>query len=344
MKRLTMIALVTALLVTLLAACGESEKAIPGETRETSRPVIGYSIDSLVIERWQRDRDVFVSAANELGFDVWVEDAGGQASVQADQLRYFLDHKVPVVVVIASDCYSLSHVIWELRNAGTKVICYDRLIQGTDIDFYLSFDSEKVGEMMAETMADSIGPGGNLLCVYGSLSDYNSALLKAGVERVLKDREVNLLGAVNAYNWVAETAYDTVNEALEKGQTIDGVLCGNDDIAGYAWKALAEYGMAGEVTLVGQDAELSACQRIVEGTQLMTVYKPVEELARAAAGCAADLYYGREPEKNTDVNNGTMEVPSYLLDPIMVKRDNLEEIIIDSGFHMREDVYLNVQE
>ena len=140
---------------------------------------------------------------------------------------------------------------------------------------------------------------------------------------------------------LAEEAYDAVSKQLMQDVRLDGVMCGNDDLAGKAYQALAEHRQAGQVALVGQDAELAACQRIVEGTQTMTVYKPVEEMARQAANCAVALGKEEILEEKETVYNGSYHIPSVLLEPVAVTQENMKQVILDSGFHLEGEVYLN---
>ena len=122
------------------------------------------------------------------------------------------------------------------------------------------------------------------------------------------------------------------------------MIHGNDNVASQVVPALAEKRMAGNILVIGQDADLEACQRIVEGTQLMTVYKPVEKLAKRAAECTVQLIMDGKVtgEDVTEFNDGTNFVPYVGLSPISVTKENMDETIIDSGFHLREDVYLNI--
>ena len=131
-------------------------------------------------------------------------------------------------------------------------------------------------------------------------------------------------------------------ETIADGIAFDGVRCGNDDLASQAFLALSEHRLASTVQLVGQDADLAACQRIVEGTQLMTVYKPVEKLAKEAAEIVVQLARGEKPQFTDTIYDGTYDVPYQKLVPIMVTRENIDEVIIDGGFHRREQVYLNL--
>ena len=136
-----------------------------------------------------------------------------------------------------------------------------------------------------------------------------------------------------------------VEEALEKYPHVQGIMCGNDDIASQVVQVLAENQLAGNVVVVGQDGDLAACQRIVEGTQYMTAFKPIEDLARKAAKYAVEMGSGKgvaELEDVTEtVNDGTYEIPSCILEPTAVTKENIDKVIIEGGFHRRDEVYLN---
>lgn len=195
---------------------------------------------------------------------------------------------------------------------------------------------------MAETLKANVPEGGNIITILGPTTDHNVQLVEQGYRDVMKDANLNEIYNVNAINWLAEEAYYAVYEALLITQDIGGVFCGNDNLATEAVRALSENRMAGSVVVTGQDADLAACQRIVEGTQTMTVYKPVDKLAKAAAEYAVKLAKGEDIDVATSINDGMWDVPYVKLEPIGVNIDNMDEVIIDGGFQNREDVYLNL--
>lgn len=197
---------------------------------------------------------------------------------------------------------------------------------------------------MAQTIKDNIPEGGNIITIFGPTTDHNVQLVEQGYREVMEDAKLNVIYSVNAVNWLAEEAYYAVNEALLLTPQIDGVFCGNDNLATEAVRALSENRMAGSVVVTGQDADLAACQRIVEGTQTMTVYKPVDKLAKAAAEYAVKLAKGESIDVSTSINDGIWDVPYVKLEPIYVNKDNMDEIIIEGGFQKIEDVYLNIPE
>lgn len=353
-KKLVLGMLVLCVVMVFLAGCGYVQEKDSAETEETAsagkeehKIQIGLTVDSFVIERWIRDRDVFVATARELGADVNVQDAGADAEEQISQIEYFISKQVDVIVVIARDCGVLSDVVQKAQNAGIPVISYDRMINNANTDFYISFDNRKVGEIMAQALIDAIPQGGDIFMIQGSSSDNNVKMLKEGFDDTLEDTNLNVVYEANCDGWTAELAVGYVEEALEKYPHVKGIMCGNDDIASQVVQVLAENQLAGNVVVIGQDGDLAACQRIVEGTQYMTAFKSIEDLAREAAKYAVEIGSGREASElegvTEKVNDGTYDIPSKVLDPIAVTRENIDEVIIDGGFHRRDEVYLNAE-
>ena len=314
----------------LLCACGNLETGKnQGEVAENDKIQIGMSFDSFVIERWQRDRDIFVSTAKELGAEV---------------INYFIDKGMDVIVVICIDSKGLTEEVQRAKDAGIKIIAYDRLLQNTDIDLYISFDNERVGTMMGEALLENGLAGGNVLMLGGSAVDSNVAMVEKGFRKVMEDNQVTILDSMHADGWKAELAGAYIYEHMDVVSEADAIMCGNDDLASKVVHALKEKRLAGDIMVVGQDADLEACQRIVEGTQVMTVYKPVEKMSQKAAECAVLLAKGEPlPEGDTvTIENGKYEVPYIGLEPISVDKNNMNDVIIGSGFHLKEDVYLNI--
>jgi len=314
------------------------------ETIEEDKIQIGMSFDSFVIERWLRDRDVFVSTAKELGAEVNVQNANGDSEEQKKHIDYFIEKGVDAIVIVCIDSYGLREQVQKAVDAGIKVVAYDRLITDADVDLYISFDNTMVGTMMGEALANNGLRNGNVLMLGGSLTDSNVPLVESGFLEVMRKNNVHVLHTFHAENWEAELAAQYVYENMDVVAKADAIMCGNDNLATQVVRALAEKRMAGDVLVTGQDADLEACQRIVEGTQLMTVYKPVEKLAQRAAECTMQLIMedsvsGEDVEM---IDNGRYQIPYVGILPISVTDTNMDEVIIDSGFHLKEDVYLNV--
>ena len=177
----------------------------------------------------------------------------------------------------------------------------------------------------------------------GPQTDSNVAYIQKGFEEVIQQNGMNIKDIMYVDGWKPELAYQYMSFNYRKLNNIDAIMCGNDSVASHIVKYLAEKRKAGQIQVVGQDAELEACQRIMEGTQLMTVYKDVGELAATAAEYAVALAKNEVVEVPNTISDGTYEIPYVALEPIAVDSSNMDEIIIQSGFHLKEDVYLNVQ-
>lgn len=344
MKKIGKYAVVMLVCALVFGACGnlDSNKT-SGDATQDQKIQIGMSFDSFVIERWQRDRDIFVSTAKELGAEVNVQNANGDLEQQKKQINYFIDKGMDVIVIICIDSKGLTEEVQRAKDAGIKIIAYDRLLMDSDIDLYITFDNEEVGTMMGEALVDNGLAGGKVLMLGGSAVDSNVTMVEKGFRKVMEDNQVTILDSMHADGWKAELASAYVYDHMDVVSEADAIMCGNDDLASKVVHALKEKRMAGDIMVVGQDADLEACQRIVEGTQVMTVYKPVEKLAQKAAECAVLLAEDKElPKETVTIENGAYEVPYIGLEPISVDKNNINDVIIGSGFHLKEDVYLNV--
>ena len=274
-----------------------------------------------------------------------MQNANGNIEEQKKQIQYFIEQNVDVIVIICIDADTLSEEVKKAKNAGIKVIAYDRIIRDADLDLYISFDNKTVGRQMGEALVGAgVGEGSNIVMIGGSLTDYNVPALEEGFTEVMDENKVTITDQTHCDGWRAEIASEYVYSNMDIISNADAIMCGNDNIASKVVAALSEQRLAGTIPVTGQDADLEACQRIVEGTQLMTVYKPVDELAKQAAECAIKLAKDEDIKTDRTMNNGSFDVPYISLTPIAVTVDNIDETIINSGFHTKEDVYLNVTE
>lgn len=314
---------------------------------EEDKIQIGITFDSFVIERWEREKDVFVSIAKELGAEVNVQNANSDIEAQKEQIDYFIEKQMDVIVIICMDPDGIRENVEKAIDSGIKVISYDRLITDAPIDLYISFDNEMVGSLMGKSLVENgIGKDSSVIMLGGPLTDNNVKLVEEGFKKVMDENDVTILDSIHVDGWKADIAGTYIYEHLDTVMKADAIMCGNDNIASQVIHALAEKRQAGQIIVVGQDADLEACQRIVEETQLMTVYKPVEELAKLAAEYAVMMGRGDEVT-GTDVSvmpNGNYTVPYIKLNPISVTEKNMNEVIIADSFHLKEDVYLNVPE
>ncbi|MDR6549592.1 D-xylose ABC transporter substrate-binding protein [Paenibacillus qinlingensis] len=314
--------------------------------RADKRVVVGLSIDTLLEERWQKDRDLFKAAVERLGAHIEVQAANGDDALQLAQAENLISRGVDVLVVVPHNAEVSAAIVEKAHKSGIKVISYDRLIVNSDVDLYISFDNEKAGELQAKAIVKK-APKGNYVLIEGADTDNNAHMFKKGQMNILKPLvekgDINIVFDQATKEWKPANAKANMERALLANQNkVDAVVAANDATAGGVIQALAAQNMAGHIPVSGQDAELAAAQRIVEGTQTMTVYKPIKKLAETAAELAVKMAKGENVHADKKVNNKKMDVPSILLEPIAVDQSNMDATIIADGFHVREDVYKNV--
>ena len=335
---------VAALACALFAlACARSGDGKGGAKKIT----IGFSLDTLKEERWQRDRDLFVAECEKRGARVLVQSANADGTLQNSQTENLLTQGVDVLVVVPNNAKTAATIVETAHRSNVPVIAYDRLILDSDLDVYVSFDAMHIGEQQAGYLVKH-RPKGNYVLIGGSPIDNNALLVREGQMNVLKpyvDRgDVKIVAEQWAKDWQPVEALKITENALTRNRNqVDAVVSSNDGMAGGAIQALAEQRLTGKVLVSGQDAELGACQRIVAGSQTMTVYKPIQALAAKAAEIAVALAQKRPlPAGAKTIANGKMDVPAFLIDPIPVDKDNLALTVIKDGWQKVEDVYKDV--
>jgi len=303
---------------------------------------IGFSMDTLKEERWQRDKRLVEQRAKEVGATLDVQVANGDDAVQTKQADNMLTKGVDVLIVAPHNGEIAASIVEAAHRKGVPVIAYDRLIRNCDVDLYISHQVVRMGEMQGEYAVKHV-PKGNYVLIGGSPSDYNAILLRNGQMKAIQpavDRgDIKIISAQYAREWKAEEALRITEDALTKtGNRIDAVVASNDGTAGGAISALEAAGLAGKVLVTGQDAQKDAVQRIVKGTQTMTIYKQIQPLAFGAVD-AAILLAKKQPVNAPDkINNGKKDVPAILLEPVALDKSNVETIIRD-GYHSRADIY-----
>lgn len=339
------------LLVLSFSLLGATTSCVSGpapqgpKTRGNGPVKIGFSMDTLKEERWQRDKELVEQRAKELGADLSVLVANGDDNVQTKQADNLLTQGVDVLIVAPHDGVVAASIVEAAKKQGVPVISYDRLIRNSDVDLYVSHQVVKIGEMQAKYLLDRV-PKGNYLIIGGSPTDNNAKLLHDGQMNILKpalDRgDIKIVADQYSTEWLASEAMKNTENALtQNNSNIQAVVAANDGTAGGVIQALGK--LAGNPVLVsGQDAELPACQRIAEGKQAMTVYKPIKPLAFSAVEAAIKLAKGERVDAPDKINNGKIDVPSILQEPIAVGKENMMDTVIKDGYHKLEEVYQNV--
>lgn len=289
-------------------------------------PVIGLMMDQFNVERWASDTTYFIDAVKNLDGKVICMIANGDANKQLEQAKTLIDMKVDVLVIVPVDLYKAADIVALAHKAAIPTISYDRLIQNSVIDYYISFDNVKVGELQADYIGRRLGKG-NIALIGGPASDQNSAYLRFGqlgiLEPYIARGDVRVVFDKPVDAWTFEEGYAKAVECLRNNK-VDAIIAGNDLLARGAIKALDERGLAGKVLVAGQDADSEACENIIKGIQTASVYKPIEDIAGNAAKLAIDLATGVPVVSSTiTTNNGLKKVPSFLLTPTLVNKGNI---------------------
>ena len=330
-----------AVLLPMVMACGPSRPQGP----LNRPPVIGFSQDSLVLERWKRDIDAFRSAAKDLGARVILKVADQDVAVQESQVRDLVKEGIDVLVIVANDADRLSGVVREVRARGIPVVCYDRLVRKAGVDLYISFDNEKVGGLMTSAVIGKV-PNGGILIINGAKNDNNALMINGGIRSVLEPflatGKLHVVSEIWPETWDNNEVRASLETLLPKIDDIRGVVAGDDMLAEEAIRFFSENGRIKQVQVAGQDADLAACQRIAEGTQLATVYKPIKRLALKAVGFAVMLANHEPIQTQGTIDDGAGQVPYVRLDPLLVNRENLDSTVIKDAFHSAKEVYQNL--
>ena len=348
MRRSITVGLLLTLLVLLGACVSSNQPTNTSATRKKKGPnepvVIGFSMDTLKEERWQRDKDLVEKRAKELGMQVLVQVANSDDNLQVKQAENLLTQNVDVLIVAPHNAEVAASIVEAAHRQGVPVISYDRLIKNSDVDLYISHQVIKIGEMQAKYLLDHVNKKpANFVIVGGSPTDNNALLLHQGQMNILKpaiDRgDVKIVADQYAKEWQASAALNIVENALTQANNqVDAVVASNDGTARGAVQALEGQNLAGRVLVSGQDADLASLKLIVEGKQTMTVYKPIQPLAYGAVEAGIKLARGEAVQSSDTLDNGFKKVPSILLEPIAVDRTNLLNTVVKDGYHPLEQI------
>jgi D-xylose transport system substrate-binding protein len=326
---------------TLLAACSSTTKE--------KRIKIGFAMDTLKEERWQRDHDAFKAHCVKLNVDCVITVADGKADKQANDVDNLLTQGVDVLVVAPHDATQAASMVDKAKAQGVPVISYDRLINSDKIDAYISHQVPVIGKKIAEYALQKV-PKGNYVMVYGASTDNNAVIMKKAQLEVLQaainSNDIKIVADNFITDWKPEEALKMAENALTRNNDdVQAFVVSNDGMAGGVISALEKKGLAGKIIVTGQDAALDALQRVAEGKQTMTVYKAIIPLANTAVEAAIKLANKEKVESKPFMNDTLKkEIPAILLEVTSVDKSNLMDTVIKDGYAKFEDVYKNIPE
>jgi len=325
---------------------------------------IGIAMPTKSSARWISDGNSMVEQFEAAGYATDLQYAEDDIPNQLNQIENMVTKGVDVLVVAAIDGTTLSNVLENAHFAGIKTIAYDRLIRDSAyVDYYATFDNFKVGVQQATSLVDGmkarfadVSPL-NVELFGGSPDDNNAYFFYNGAMSVLQpmidDGSINIVSGqmgmdtVGTLRWdgaVAQARMDNLLSAHYTDATVQGVLSPYDGLSIGILSSLKGVGYgSGDLAMPivsGQDAELQSIKSIIAGEQYSTVFKDTRELARVTVGMVDALLQGGEPEINdtSTYDNGVKIIPSYLLEPVSVDGSNYEAIVMDSGYHSKDDL------
>lgn len=340
------------------AACGGSNNATSGagSTGSASPTAAGGgksgTIALLLPEtkttRYESaDRPFFTDKLKALCPDckLLYNNANQDAATQQNQADQALTNGAKILVLDPVDSASAASIVAKAKAQNVKVVSYDRLITKADVDYFVGFDSVKVGQLQGQALLDKLTADGKLntgeiVWINGSPTDNNAKQFKQGAHSVL-DSKVKVAKEYDTPDWSPNKAQDEMQQALtaigDKSRLV-GVYAANDGTAGGAVAAMKAAGVSPIPPVTGQDAEVAGLQRILVGDQYMTVYKAVKPEAEAAAQLAYELLQGKTPTNATgSQDNGQKTVPSILLEVQSITKANVA-VPIKDGFRKASDV------
>ncbi|MBE2199748.1 MAG: substrate-binding domain-containing protein [Anaerolinea sp.] len=344
-RQVNLLILSLLLLVAVCAACQAAENGgnVLGDSDQEGMIAVLLP-DSATSARWETDdRRFFEQAFTAAGVRYAIVNAEGDARVQQTQAEQAITNGARVILLVNLDSGSGAAIIAQAREAGVKVVDYDRLtIEGPGADVYVSFDNVTVGRLMGETLVPLIDalPTAvpRIVQLNGSPTDNNSTLYRAGYFSVASPRyeagDWFLVDDQDVPEWDNQQALIIFEQILTAaGGNVDAVFAANDGLAGSVISALKSQGVA-PLPLSGQDATVSGIQNILAGWQSMTVYKPIKLEAEAAARAAIALLRQEDVSVLTadTIYNGQNEIPFIKLTPIAVTNENIAITVIADGF------------
>src|SRR4051812_12754384 len=353
-NRGSVLAALTALALALgVAACGgddnKSSSTPSGSGAKSEGGTIALLLPETKTTRYEeQDKPRFEAKLKELCPDCKLNyaNANQDAARQQQQAEAAITNGAQVLVLDAVDADAAQATVNRAKQSNIPVIAYDRLISDAPISYYVSFDNVKVGKIQAQALLDKLGSadGKQIVMLNGSPTDPSSGDYKKGAHEVFDSSAIKVAKEYDTPDWSPDKAQEETEQAITAvgKEKIAGVYSANDGMIGGAIAAMKSAGMdPKEIPTTGQDSEVAAIQRILTGEQFMTIYLAIKQQAESAAELAVDLLKGTTPPStlvNAKVDNGSGRIPSVMLNPTPVMKDNIKDTIIADGFHPASEI------
>jgi len=301
--------------------------------------VIGVSLPNLARNRWVIAKNCMEEYAKEKNVTLKIESADYNVDRQASQVEDLISQGIDILILVAVNAFTAAEMVEKAHKAGIKVISYDRVVENSDPDLYIACKNIKIGELQGKVLTQKV-PRGNYIIIYGKTFPAFKEGAMEYIQPLVNVGSINIVADIDVKNWNPDIVFKVVEDALiANNNKIDAILAPNDASAGAAIAALTKHGLAGKVAVTGQDADLDAARRIIKGTQTMTVFKDVKTEVKTVIDAAIKLVKGESAEVNGNVKSGKINVNSIFIKPIAVDRDNIDDVLIYSGYFKQSEVY-----
>jgi putative multiple sugar transport system substrate-binding protein len=370
-KRMLLATLAAGTMVVSLAGCSGGASGGSGGG-EGDGKLVGVAMPTKSSERWIQDGNAVKEQLEKEGFKVDLQYAEDDIPTQVSQIENMITKGASVLIIASIDGTTLTSVLQEAKDGDIPVIAYDRLIRDSEnVDYYASFDNYKVGVQQANSVLNGLGlvdlegkptegaPAGpfNIEMFAGSPDDNNATFFWDGAQDTLKPfidaGTLTVASGQTSFEqaatlrWDGETAQKRMENILTStysdGSKVNAVLSPYDGISRGIISALTDAGYSvgdGWPVISGQDAELDSVKAIESGEQYATIFKDTRQLASEAVKMAVAVLNGEKPEVNNteDYDNGKKVVPSFLLESQIVVKDNIQEVLVDSGYWTEDEI------
>ncbi|HEY0949473.1 sugar ABC transporter substrate-binding protein [Nocardioides sp.] len=345
-NRMTAVCLAAASLLLVSACGGSGDGTSSAQGQPSASGKVAFLLpESKTAQYETQDRPWFFKNMEQLCPDceVLYSNAEQDAQRQQQQAEAALVNGAKVLVLDPVDSKSAAAIAAQAHSRNVPVIAYDRLILDADIDYYVSFDNEAVGALQGKWLVENTEPASTIVMINGSPTDNNAGLFKSGAHQQIDASDLVIGREYDTPDWSPDKAQREMEQAITAlgASAIGGVYAANDGTAGGAIAAMVAAGVNPLPPVTGQDAEVAGLQRILVGTQGMTVYRSIKQQSMAAVQLAVALLRGEEPPADlefTEVDNGFEQVPSVLFTPVAVTKDNLAETVVADGYWTAEDI------
>ncbi len=303
---------------------------------------VGFLVPTLESKRYAKESGYFQEKIKEFGGTVIIKDAERDESKQYQQAIELINEGVDILVINAVNANTSAAIIRDAHKKGIKVIAYDRFIKNCELDFFITFDGEKVGELLANYVVDKV-PQGNYVILNGDKGDENAILFQNGAIKVLKpfidSKKITIVYSGFMDDWLGINAAYYTDKILEFSNVkIDVIISMYDGLSDGIVSVLETKDLSDKILVTGQDAEIGACNRIMNGKQAMTIYKPGKLLAYKCAEIVLQLVKNEKIVNLKYINNGRIDVPSVILDPMVVDKNNMELTVVADGMLSMEEI------